>query len=68
MRIMAIVDRNGLSLSVSAHAANHHEVKLVKLNLDCYIIEANPNILIGNSAYDSDKLDKNYYLIRVSKW
>jgi len=31
------------------------------------MIEANPNILIGDSAYNSNKLDNNYYLIRVSK-
>src|SRR5262249_54869433 len=29
MKIMAIVDRHGLPLSVSTHAANHHEVGLV---------------------------------------
>jgi hypothetical protein len=29
MKIMAIVDRHGLPLSVSTHAANHHEVRLV---------------------------------------
>lgn len=28
VKIMAIVDRNGLPLSVSTHAANHHEVTL----------------------------------------
>ena len=28
MKIMAIVDRHGLPLSVSTHAANHHEVRL----------------------------------------
>src|SRR6516164_1147596 len=27
MKIMAIVDRHGLPLSVSTHAANHHEVR-----------------------------------------
>jgi hypothetical protein len=28
MKIMAIVDRHGLPLLVSTHAANHHEVRL----------------------------------------
>jgi hypothetical protein len=28
MKIMAIVDRHGLPLSVSTHAANHHEIRL----------------------------------------
>jgi len=32
MKIMAIVDRHGLPLSVSTHAANHHEVRLVLLS------------------------------------
>jgi hypothetical protein len=31
MKIMAIVDCHGLPLSVSTHAANHHEVRLVQL-------------------------------------
>lgn len=36
MKIMAIVDRHGLPLSVSTHAANHHEVRLVQLCFDFY--------------------------------
>ena len=31
VKIMGIMDRHGLSLSVSTHAANHHEVTLVQL-------------------------------------
>src|SRR5262249_11382798 len=54
MKIMAIVDRHGLPLSVSAHAANHHEVRLVQLCFDFYMIEAKPENLIGDRAYDSD--------------
>ena len=42
MKIMAIVDRHGLPLSVSTHAANHHEVPLVELRFDFYMIEAKP--------------------------
>ncbi len=41
---MAIVDRHGLPLSVSTHAANHHEVRLVQLCFDFYMIEAKPEI------------------------
>jgi hypothetical protein len=40
MKIMAIVDRHGLPLSVSTAAANHHEVRLVQLCFDFYMIEA----------------------------
>jgi transposase len=42
---------------VSTHAANHHEVTLVQLSFDFYMIEAKPENLIGDRAYDSDKLD-----------
>jgi transposase len=57
VKIMAIVDRHGLPLSVSTHAANHHEITLVQLSFDFYMIEAKPQHLIGDKAYDSDKLD-----------
>jgi len=55
---MAIVDRHGLPLACSTHAANHHEVTLVQLSFDFYMIEANPDNLIGDRACDSDKLDE----------
>ena len=58
LKIMAIVDRHGLPLSVSTHAANHHEVRLVQLCFDFYMIEAKPKNLIGDRAYDSDPLDE----------
>ena len=57
MKIMAIVDRHGLPLSVGTHAANHHELRLVQLCFDFYMIEAKPETLIGDRAYDSDPLD-----------
>src|SRR3989449_3988479 len=57
VKILAIVDRHGLPLSVSTHAANHHEVRLVQLCFDFYMIEAKPENLIGDRAYDSDPLD-----------
>jgi transposase len=46
-------------LSVSTHAANHHEVRLVQLCFDFYMIEAKPKNLIGDRAYDSDALDQD---------
>ena len=54
LKIMAIVDRHGLPLSVSTHAANHHEVRLVQLCFDFYMIQAKPENLIGDRAYDRD--------------
>ena len=47
-----------MPLSVSTHAANHHEVCLVHLCFDFYMIEAKPENLIGDRAYDSDPLDQ----------
>jgi hypothetical protein len=58
VKIMAIVDRHGLPLAVTTHAANHHEVTLVQLTFDFYMIEAKPENLIGDRAYDSDGLDE----------
>lgn len=59
VKILAILDRNGLPLSVSTHAANHHEVTLVQLSFDFYMIEAKPEKLIGDKANDSDALDES---------
>ena len=53
MKIMAIVDRHGLPLSVSAHAANHHEVRLVQLCFDFYMIEAKPENLTAGGLCPS---------------
>ena len=55
LKIMAIVDRHGLPLSVSTHAANHHEVRLVQLCFDFYMIEAKPENLIGDRAYTATR-------------
>lgn len=55
---MAIVGRHGLPLSVSTYTANHHEVTLAQLSFDFYMIEAKPENLIGDRAYDSDPLDE----------
>ena len=57
VKIMGIVDRHGLPLAVCTHAANHHEVTLVQLTFGFYMIEAKPEKLIGDKAYDSDELD-----------
>jgi len=54
---MAIVDRHGLPLAVSTHAANHYKVMLVRLSFEFHMIEAKPENLIGDRAYDSDQVD-----------
>jgi len=65
MKIMAIFDRHGLLLSASTHAASHHEVRLVQLCFDFYMIEAKPKNLIGDRAYDRDPLDEEVALFRL---
>ena len=60
VKILAIVDRHGLPLSVSTHAASHHEVTRVQLSFDFYLLEAKPEHLIGDRAYDSDGLTRRW--------
>jgi len=55
---LAIVDRHGLPRAVSTDAENHHEVTLVQLSFAFYRLEAQPTSLIGDRAYDSDRLDE----------
>lgn len=54
---LAMVDRQGLPLSGSPHAATHHEVTLGPLRFDCSRLEANPKPLSGDRASDRDRLD-----------
>ena len=55
---MAIVERHSLPLAISTHAANHPAVTLVQLSFDFYMIEAKPENLFGDRAYDSNNLDE----------
>jgi len=54
---MAVADRNGLPLAVAVESATPHEVKLAESTLVQMIIPEAPQNLIGDNAYDSDKLD-----------
>ncbi len=51
VKIMAIVDRCGLPLSLSTHPANPHESTLVQLSLDLAFAEDEPANLIGDKAW-----------------
>ena len=53
---MAIADRNGLPLSVSRHAANHHEVRLVQLCFDFYMM---PRLSLAIAKVASMKLSSS---------
>jgi transposase len=55
---MAIADASGLPVSAHVESASPHEVKLVEATIDSSFTEYAPDKLIGDKAYDSDKLDE----------
>ena len=55
---MAVADRNGLPVSIYVESATPHEVKLAVPTLVEMVIPEAPRNLIGDDAYDSDKLDE----------
>ncbi len=56
-KLMAIADRAGLPVAIHTAPASPHEVTLVKDTLEERFTEDAPQRLIGDRAYDSDKLD-----------
>src|SRR5947209_15063853 len=58
-KMMAIVEAGGLPVAITIDSANPHEVKLVEQTLEARFVEALPERLIGDNAYDSDALDAN---------
>jgi len=54
---MAVTDRHGLPVAVFVESATPHEVKLAVPTLIQMVIPEAPQNLIGDNAYDSDKLD-----------
>jgi transposase len=58
-KIMGIADRHGLPVALRTESASPAEVKLVESTLDERIVADVPERLIGDKAYDSDRLDEN---------
>lgn len=56
-KIMVIVEAHGLPISVAVTDATPHEVRLVEETLTERFVAEVPEHLIGDKAYDSDKLD-----------
>jgi transposase len=56
-KLMAVADRAGLPLAIHVASASPHEVTLVHDTLKERILRLRPIRLIGDRAYDSDKLD-----------
>ncbi len=56
-RSWAVADGFGLPLALCAASASPHEVTLVAATLDSRFVDALPQRLIGDRAYDADPLD-----------
>lgn len=54
---MAVADRHGLPIAVWIASGERHETKLVVEKLGARFLKPLPKRLIGDRAYDSDKLD-----------
>ncbi len=54
---MAITDAFGLPVAAHVESASPHEVKLIEATIDSSFTQYAPDKLIGDKAYDSDKLD-----------
>jgi transposase len=57
-KIMGLTDASGLPIAIDATSAQPHEIKLVEQTLDACFLEHLPEKVIGDKAYDSDKLDQ----------
>jgi transposase len=57
-KIMGIADGHGLPLALRTESASPAEVKLVTATLEARIVAEVPERLIGDKAYDSDRLDE----------
>lgn len=57
-KIMGLTDAFGLPIAIDAASAQPHEIKLVEQTLDACFLEHVPDKVIGDKAYDSDKLDQ----------
>ena len=55
---MAIADRAGLPVACGIASASPHEVTLVEETIDNGFLEYAPDRLIGDKAYDSNRLDE----------
>jgi transposase len=60
-KVVAAVDGAGLPLAVGIASASPHEVKVLEATLDEALLDELPERLIGDKAYDSDKLDERLW-------
>jgi len=59
---MAVADGAGIPVAVHAAPANPHEITLVEATIAERFVEPIPDRLIGDRAYDSDRMDSHLAL------
>src|SRR6202142_1437119 len=57
-KIMGIADGHGVPLALRTESASPAEVKVVEKTMEARIVPDGPERLIGDKAYDSDRLDQ----------
>jgi transposase len=57
-KIMGLTDAFGLPIAIDATSAQPHEITLVEQTLEACFLKHLPHKVIGDKAYDSDKLDQ----------
>lgn len=62
---MAMADRHGLPIAIGIGSGQQHETKLVFPTLWSRFVDAMPERLIGDKAYDSDPLDEELRIFGV---
>jgi transposase len=63
-KILAIADAFGLPVAAHVESASPHEVKLVEATIDSGFTRYAPDKLVGDKAYDSDRLDEQLFIER----
>lgn len=58
VKIMVLVDARGLPVAVDTMSASPHESTLVQGLFDYMLTDETPERIVGDKAYDSDKLDE----------
>jgi transposase len=58
VKIMVLVDARGLPVAVDTTSASPHESQLLQRLFDFMLTEQKPERIVGDKAYDSDKLDE----------
>jgi transposase len=59
VKIMVLVDARGLPVAVDTTSATPNECRLVQRLFDFMLTEETPERVIGDKAYDSDRLDED---------